>query len=581
MASWGLLPAKVGEYDVQLRVDSGILQEGFDGLMTREVAEWMLRHSEEEPVLEKVSPSIQLDAGSGHLFVYGMVTVCLSINTKGALPHGMICAPLRFGLVKQMFSDELSPVPTAYLGKWGCHRLGIVLIFQRDGSVGIGWQAPPGGTVSKETAPAAPLAAAAVNSPPVLESASSPAIRSGLGEAVSIFTHKHAEELKSILSSWPNITEEHYRVAAERIPGFIHYDVSSPQVAAALQALRLDTEDEPQVEGTAGFVAAVKQAHAEALVPRANLMFPARVDPVRFTALPGYEGVTVDASHGPIKDPAMIEAVTILLDAWEVLHFAIRWPFGRHCASFVFPKKEDGTRRPTLDLRRFNDYLLPVDITLPQVADVFQQIGSSALVGILDATQAFYQTPLHMDDWGKIAVDHPTKGRMTLVRLPQGSKVATAEFVARVNAMLSPVRHCAVFVDDCSLFGNTTPEYVRTLRHILAIFQEFNIVLKLAKCKHGLKQLQILGHDLEVGVGVRPSQTSIQALLDMAPPRDVSQLMSLNGLLQWVGGRHVDHLAERTAPLTDLLAGQPRSKKGSRQPIQWSEEADRAFAELK
>jgi hypothetical protein len=115
----------------------------------------------------------------------------------------------------------------------------------------------------------------------------------------------------------------------------------------------------------------------------------------------------------------------------------------------------------------------------------------------------------------------------------------------------------------------------------LAIFQEFNIVLKLAKCKHGLKQLQILGHDLEVGVGVRPSQTSIQALLDMAPPRDVSQLMSLNGLLQWVGGRHVDHLAERMAPLTDLLAGQPRSKKGSRQPIQWSEEADRAFAELK
>ncbi|MDP6494301.1 MAG: hypothetical protein QGI09_02505, partial [Dehalococcoidia bacterium] len=129
MASWGILPAKVGDFDVQLRVDSGILQEGFDGLMTREVAEWVLRHSKEEPVLEQVSPRIQLDAGDGHLFVYGMVTVCLTIDTNGALPHGTIFAPLRFGLVKRMFSDELAPVPTAYLGKWGCHRLGIVLTF--------------------------------------------------------------------------------------------------------------------------------------------------------------------------------------------------------------------------------------------------------------------------------------------------------------------------------------------------------------------------------------------------------------------------------------------------------------------
>ena len=583
-STWGLLEAMAGNEPCVLRLDTGLLQDAHDGLVTPGMAAWLIQVSTEPPILERVKQQ-RLRCPTGTVGPYATLTAELCINTKGALPHSHVKALLTFAVVPRMFGDELpdGAPPAGYLGKKGCHTLGIAPMHHPDGSVHILWLPRDGGREGKDEDTPAPIVAAAVTggAPPVLESDTTTVVlQSGVEEAMSIFTHRHAQELKEILAPWPNITQDHYREAARLIPGFVHYDPGHPRVAEALAALKLDTKDEPQVEGPADFMAAVIQAHKDYLVPRSRLMFPALVEPVRLKEIPGFENVTANASHGPIKEATLRTMTETLLDSWEVLHFAIAWPFTKNCASFVFPRKEDGTRRPTLDLRLLNRYLLPVDLELPNLADIFQQIGAAAVVGILDATQAFFQIPLHMDDWGRIAFDHPTKGRMALIRLPQGAKTATAEFAARVNAILSPVPKSALFVDDCSLYADSHQEYIRTLRHTLAILADANVVLKIAKCKHGLPRLKILGHDLEVGVGVSPSDSSIRAILEADPPRDRSQLMALNGLINWVGRRHVSDLARRMAPITDLLADAgPRAN--GRDATPWTKQAEDAFADLK
>ena len=246
----------------------------------------------------------------------------------------------------------------------------------------------------------------------------------------------------------------------------------------------------------------------------------------------------------------------------------------------IFPSKKDGARRPALDARLQNKYIVGMELQLPTIAEVFAEIGTHQVVGILDASQAFMQLPLHEDHWGFFGIEHPTKGRFELRRLFFGMKNATAAWCCAIAPILSPFADSVVtFVDDSILHAVNEDDYVSIARSTLRALYEHNIVIKPAKSKHGLAMLEILGMEWRSDGTINPSSKSVEAFLNMTSPRDKGQLQSLVGSLNWLARRHIAHYSTLAAPITSLLKG--LQGKPRKFPIEWSEDAQHAFVLLK
>ena len=142
------------------------------------------------------------------------------------------------------------------------------------------------------------------------------------------------------------------------------------------------------------------------------------------------------------------------------------------------------------------------------------------------------------------------------------------------------------FVDDLTVYSRKgQKDYLIILENVLRRLYEHNAQLCIPKCQHNVKQLKLLGYLLEVGKGIRPDPGSVQNVLDMKPPRNMSQLQSLVGALNWVARRMIPSYAEHMIPITDLLKNpmnQGLSQRArSKARIQWTQAADHAFEMFK
>ena len=50
-----------------------------------------------------------------------------------------------------------------------------------------------------------------------------------------------------------------------------------------------------------------------------------------------------------------------------------------------------------------------------------------------------------------------------------------------------------MYIDDCSIFGNTNIEFVLRLRLVFARLRKHNLYLKANKCYFGFKELEFVG----------------------------------------------------------------------------------------
>ncbi len=85
----------------------------------------------------------------------------------------------------------------------------------------------------------------------------------------------------------------------------------------------------------------------------------------------------------------------------------------------------------------------------------------------------------------------------------------------------------------------------------------------------------MLGYSVDVeNAQYTVSTKSKEAVTKLHPPRNLSQLRSLIGLIEWAGNKGVPHLSEEMAPITDLMTGH-------KEAFSWTPEADQALKALK
>ena len=94
-------------------------------------------------------------------------------------------------------------------------------------------------------------------------------------------------------------------------------------------------------------------------------------------------------------------------------------------------------------------------------------------------------------------------------------------------------------------------EHDKHLREVMHTLRERGLRLNLSKCRFRKRELEFLGHVFTKD-SMKPHGAKVQAILDLAPPTDVTELRQIMGTVNFLG-KYVPHLSSVAKPITDLL----------------------------
>lgn len=133
-------------------------------------------------------------------------------------------------------------------------------------------------------------------------------------------------------------------------------------------------------------------------------------------------------------------------------------------------------------------------------------------------------------------------------KMPFGLKNAGATYQRLVDRVFKHQvgRNMEVYVDDIIVKSRTFEAFLDDLREVFNILRQINMKLNPAKCTFGVGEGKFLGYMIsEIDIKVNPKK--VHAILDMASPRTVKELQSLNEKLAALN-IFLSKLAERALP---------------------------------
>jgi hypothetical protein len=133
-------------------------------------------------------------------------------------------------------------------------------------------------------------------------------------------------------------------------------------------------------------------------------------------------------------------------------------------------------------------------------------------------------------------------------------------------------RNVQVYIDDMVITTREEATLIGDLRETFDNLDRYKLKLNTTKCSFGVPVGQLLGFLVSArGIEVNPEK--IQAILTMAKPTKLHEIQQLAGQVAALS-RFVARLGEKALPFYALM-------KKSDKKIEWTEEADQAFAHLK
>ena len=179
--------------------------------------------------------------------------------------------------------------------------------------------------------------------------------------------------------------------------------------------------------------------------------------------------------------------------------------------------KPDGTFRMCVDYRALNDCTADARWPIPNIAEILRRIGNQKpkIFDIVDLTQGYHQAPSTFAT--RVYTAFITfSGVYQFTRLPFGPKRAPSyfqEIMATVVLTGLIYMICEMYIDDCTVFGDTNIEFVSRLKLIFGRFRKHNLYLKASKCFFGYSVLEFVGKVVSER-GLQISRTKIQSILD-------------------------------------------------------------------
>ena len=124
------------------------------------------------------------------------------------------------------------------------------------------------------------------------------------------------------------------------------------------------------------------------------------------------------------------------------------------------------------------------------------------------------------------------KGLYQPERLQYGVHSATGIFQREIERTLKGIPHVLVRVDDILITGKDSDEHFVILMRVLDALEDSGLTVNLKKCEFFKDEVTFCGYRISKE-GVRPMQENVKAVIQAPEPRNVSELRSCLGMLNY------------------------------------------------
>ncbi|KAL7291073.1 hypothetical protein TKK_0015204 [Trichogramma kaykai] len=228
--------------------------------------------------------------------------------------------------------------------------------------------------------------------------------------------------------------------------------------------------------------------------------------------------------------------------------------------------------RIVLDFRALNDKMISDTYPLPNITEIFDQVGSARYYSVLDLAWGFWQIRLDSRDAHKCAFSTPF-GHYQFIRMPFGLKNAPATFQWLMGTVLKGLQGniLFVYVDDIVIYANSIEEHNDKFNQLATRLREANLKLQPGKCEFLRTIVTYLGHILsEEELKVDPKK--VEDVTKFPRPKSVKNVRQFIVLAGYYR-RFIDKFAAIAKPLFKLLQKDV--------PFEWNDKAQESFDRLK
>ena len=250
-----------------------------------------------------------------------------------------------------------------------------------------------------------------------------------------------------------------------------------------------------------------------------------------------------------------------------------------YASPVILVKKPNNTFRLVVDFRKLNQKIKDVVFPLPLSSDVIDQIGTSksTFFSSMDLKSGYFQVKLEEDSRHKTAfICH--HGLFQFKRTVMGLSTSTSTFQKLMNNVFKQLSwHILLcYLDDVLVHSQTFEDHLIHLRLVFDRLRSSHLTLMPSKCSFGTRSVKFLGHRLSKE-GCSPEKSNTHAIDTFPTPKTQKQVRQFLGMTGYFR-KFVKDYSRIAYPLFKLLTKESANSKGN---IQWTEDCDRAFRDLK
>ena len=214
-------------------------------------------------------------------------------------------------------------------------------------------------------------------------------------------------------------------------------------------------------------------------------------------------------------------------------------------------KKASGKRRICVDFTDLNKACTKDSYPLPRIDVLVNLKARHQLLSFIDAFSGYNQIKLDEADQERTSFI-TSQGLLCYKVMPFGLKNAGATYQRLMNKMFAHQirRNVQVYVDDMLVKSRREDHHLEDLKETFDNLCSYSMKLNPSKCAFGVTAGKFLGFMVsQRGIEV---PDKIWAIMEMAPPRNVKKVQSLNGKVAALN-RFVSRATDKCLPFFRTL----------------------------